>query len=505
MAVAQDKKASQLTVPVAVADTDFAAGVRPASGGDPNLDIQLPVGLIRAPIIDGLAAGDVPVAAKGVLLDGGLPLTAKLAGATGPGPLVAQIGDSRHANGILNASPAFGRTMQSAGSWIEFLTHGRVRCPVSYNMAVGGTGTADLDGQITNVLALSPLPTHCAILVGTNTINNATSATGLMATMQAQTIAAWQRLLRYGITPIQTLDLPREWATTTLTAAVKRSLHNEYNNWLRAVHRQYRVLIVDPVWKLTDPAKATGECLTSLYYSELPLKIHPGPMGSYIVGNLYKDLFEGLGLPPRYVGLGRGDVYDATNNQRGNLIAEGGVFYSSGGSLAGANPPTGTVGLGLILRNDTGAASLVSCVGSLEARTDGPGNWQKVVASVDGSGPGATILVYNQGTFNCAIGDTVEFGIDIEFDSSSVANQCAVAVEDRTTAGAAVNQGQYGMQFGSVADIGAFQSTFSGRAITPPLTLGANFVVLRYLVSIQLNPSSTITFRLGAASLRKVL
>ena len=78
MAVAQDKKASQLTVPVAVADTDFAAGVRPASGGDPNLDIQLPVGLIRAPIIDGLAAGDVPVAASGVVTAGGVPAEVRL-------------------------------------------------------------------------------------------------------------------------------------------------------------------------------------------------------------------------------------------------------------------------------------------------------------------------------------------------------------------------------------------------------------------------------------------
>lgn len=420
-----------------------------------------------------------------------------------PGPLLAQIGDSRHANGILAAAPSFGRTMQSAGSWIEFLTHGRVRAPVSYNKAVGGTGTVDLDGQITQVLALSARPTHCAILTGTNAINNAASATGLMSAMQGHFIAAWSRLRAEGIMPITCLDLPRQWSDTTLTAAVKRRLHNQLNAWLRQAATKYGSLLIDPIWKLTDPTKASGECLESLYYSEA-LKIHPGPTGGYIIGGLYKSLFESMGLPPRYVGLGRGDTYDATDNAQGNLIPDGGTMAQSGGTVSGANPPTGTVPLGWILRNDTGAASLTSCVGSLEARSDGPGNWFKVVATTDGSGP-ATVLIYNQSVFGLVVGDTIQFGVDLVFDSSSGVNQCAVSVEDRNTGGASVNLAQYAMQFGSSVDIGAFQSTFDGRAITDPLTLGASFAVVRHGISVQLNPSSSVTLRIGAAEMRKVL
>ena len=501
MAVTQDKKASELTAPVSIADTDVIAGYRPGTGGEPNADIRMAVGLIR----DQVPASGIVSAADAAAGRPAQRLDAIIAAHTVnqrafAGPLVAQIGDSRHANGILAASPAFGRTMQSAGSWIEFLSFGRVKAPPSYNMAVGGTSPSDLDGQITNVLALSPRPTHCAILTGTNAINNASTVTGLLSGMQADFQAAWSRLLAYGIVPITCLDLPRQWTDTTLTALVKRRIHNQLNNWLRQAAPRYRSLLIDPIWQLTDPASSTGECLTSLYYAEAT-KIHPGPTGGYIVGGLYKDLFESMGLPPRYVGLGRGDFYDATNNPQGNLIPDGGTMYNSAGTVSGGTPPTGTVPTGWILRNDLSFAGL-SCVGSLEARTDGPGNWFKVVATATG-GP-ATVLIYNQTTYNLSIGDTIQFGIDVIFDSSSGVNQCAVSVEDRTAAGAAVNRGHYAMQYGTAATIGTFQPTFAGRAITDPLTLGASWVTVRHGASIQLNPGGSFTARFGAAELRKV-
>jgi len=47
MAVAQDKRASELTAPVSIAATDMIAGYRPGTGGEPNLDIKMAVGLIR--------------------------------------------------------------------------------------------------------------------------------------------------------------------------------------------------------------------------------------------------------------------------------------------------------------------------------------------------------------------------------------------------------------------------------------------------------------------------
>lgn len=51
---ATDKKTSQLTVPVSIADTDVATGYRPGTGGAANLDIQVPVNLIRKPLVDKL-------------------------------------------------------------------------------------------------------------------------------------------------------------------------------------------------------------------------------------------------------------------------------------------------------------------------------------------------------------------------------------------------------------------------------------------------------------------
>lgn len=64
---ATDKRASELTAPVSIEDADTFPGYRPGTGGEPNLDIRATAGLIRAPIIAGLASGDVTVAARGVV------------------------------------------------------------------------------------------------------------------------------------------------------------------------------------------------------------------------------------------------------------------------------------------------------------------------------------------------------------------------------------------------------------------------------------------------------
>lgn len=63
-----DKRASELTAPVSIEDSDTFPGYRPGTGGDPNLDIRGTAGLIRAPIIAGLASGSVTVAAAGVVI-----------------------------------------------------------------------------------------------------------------------------------------------------------------------------------------------------------------------------------------------------------------------------------------------------------------------------------------------------------------------------------------------------------------------------------------------------
>lgn len=420
-----------------------------------------------------------------------------------PYALVAAIGDSRHANGILSNAPSFGRTMQSAWSWIEFLSYGRIRCPASYNKAVGGTSPSDLDGQITNILALSPRPSHCVILSGTNAINNAASAAGLLAGMQASFVEAWARLRRNGIVPVQVLDLPRQWTTTTLTAAAKRLIHASLNQWLRATAPGQGCLLIDPVWKLTDPANSNGECLTSLYYPESPA-IHPGPTGGIIVGQIYVDQFlQTLNLPPRYLGRGRGDIYDAINSITGNLIPEGGLAVSGGGSLGGGNPPTGTVPLGWILRNDTGTANLTSCVGSLVARTDGPGNRFRVAATATGA---ATVLIYGQGSYNCAVGDTVQFAIDSILTDATGLIQHSVSLAEYASNLSTINRREFGMQFGTVASIGAFPTSWDGRAICDPMTLSASFSQIRWGVSIEFGASGgSFTADLAAPELRKVV
>lgn len=415
--------------------------------------------------------------------------------------LLGFAGDSRHANQWFTNGVYRGRVMHNAGAWYEGLTHGRVRAPRSYNVAVGGTGWDVLVSQVQSLIAMSPKPTHVAILTGTNSINNATSATGLLAAGKAAFIQAWQLLVSAGIVPITVLDCPRQWTASTLTAAVKRSLWAEFINWQRIAAGTYGSQIVDSIWCLTDPANANGECLTSLYLVESPA-IHPSNTGGYLVGQRFKTLFEALGLPERYVGFSKGDVYDATNAPTGNLLVEGGIFASSGGTASGGTPPSSTnVPLGWIARNDNSNSTLTSCTSTLVSRTDGLGNLWQIDAAATGP---VSLLFYNQGAYNCAIGDTIWFGIDIEMVSSTGLAALYSGIEDRNGAGSVVNQAEYGMYHGSVAVDGPLQATFAGRFITEDMTLGASWGVTRFGVGVTFGSSGgSFQMKLGAAEMRK--
>lgn len=392
--------------------------------------------------------------------------------------------------------------MHNAGAWLDPITHSRVRAPRAYNVAVGGTGWDVLVAQCQALATMSPRPTHVAMICGTNSINNASSATGLLAEGKAAFTAAWQVLTSAGIVPITVIDLPRQWTDTTLTAAVKRSLWAEWINWQRLAAPGYGSLVLDAVWRLTDPSNADGEALTSLYLVESPA-IHPSNTGGYLVGLQAKALFEAMGLlPPRYVGAGKGDKYNATNAQTGNLLAEGGTFASTGGTANGGTPPSATnVPLGWIARNDNGNATLTSCTSTLVSRTDGPGNiWQIDAAA---TGP-VSLLFYNQGAYNCAIGDTIWFALDINLVSSSGLASMYAGIEDRNAAGNVVNQTQYGLYHGAVSTDGPLQDSFDIRATTEDMTLGASWGVTRFGVGVTFGASGgAFQLKLGAAEMRK--
>lgn len=57
MAVAQDKRISELTAPTTIADTDVLGGYRPGTGGEPNLDIKMTAGLLRSIDAEAIFAG----------------------------------------------------------------------------------------------------------------------------------------------------------------------------------------------------------------------------------------------------------------------------------------------------------------------------------------------------------------------------------------------------------------------------------------------------------------
>lgn len=146
---ATDKRLSELTAPVSIADTDVLGGYRPGTGGAPNLDIRATAGLIRAPILAGLADGSVAVAASGVVTAAGVPAEVRLAAV----PLTAEeygvqadddgsgggTDDTAALTALINAALSQNRPILLPPRKIKLTGSSPIRLPLALTMA----GTSD--------------------------------------------------------------------------------------------------------------------------------------------------------------------------------------------------------------------------------------------------------------------------------------------------------------------------------------------------------------------------
>ena len=421
-------------------------------------------------------------------------------------PLLGMIGDSRLANGKVISSSDLFRYMHGVGSWVGVLTKGNVSAPLSYNKAVVGStlnsyvgdgnasarGIIPADGsagQLSDLLAMSPLPSHALILDGTNDIGFCMS----LASMKSLIQTVWSRLQSAGIVPVMLLDLPRGW---TVTAS--RNQHFAYNTWLQINAPKYGAVIIDATPVLEDIASSTGDPLSSLYYDSPA--IHPNNLGAYNAGLRVANYFNALSLAMPFHGFSQGDVYDATNNPGGNLMPKGGVCSGSGGTLVGTNV-SGTVCDGMQVNLFSG--SVTSCVCAVSTRADGgAGNWQTMTITTAGAAqiwfyPSSDITIAGA---TIAVGDALEFGFD--FDATTPANVSGITgrlIDNNVNAGLAT---YYGMAFDVTK--GALPTAFVGRVEMDALTLLASTTRVLPVVSISISGAVTgAVLKVGGLSLRK--
>ena len=408
MAVAQDKRTSELTAPVSIADTDMFPGYRPGTGGEPNLDIRASAGLIRAPILAGLAAGDVAVdgipSAKnaGAMANGTADDVGSLAqrftdGSTtvltpasysvssltvpygktlviqrgaqlqvsgttisiqgqvrapdavfGPPGLCASIGDSR-TGGSAYAIPGTSLTnLNTLWTMCMLRTNGALQWTPELSFGIGGSTTTSLDAQITSLAATSRLPRYCYVLSGTNDDGTVTADEQVR-----RFVNAWLRLLGMGIVPIHICDLPR--VQSSYTAALC-SRNRQCQARLATLARHMGVIFVDGTPVMTDYSNTTGDPLAASFSTDL---IHQSPVGNYAIAGVLSSLLLGKMLVPAWGHLASptgADVYHATNNPYGNNWINP-LFIGTGGAK-GSNV-TGNVPTGYTVTRNTGANSAV--------------------------------------------------------------------------------------------------------------------------------------------------
>jgi hypothetical protein len=425
-----------------------------------------------------------------------------------PAPVLAQAGDSRLSLAKTISGSDLFRNMHGVGAWAGPLTNGEVKAPLSYNRAVTsatmtsyvGDGGANAKGiipadgsagQLSEILALSPLPSHCLILTGTNDIALPSPAIPLadMKTSMATIIA---RLLNAGIVPLVLLDLPRGWVT-----AAYRQKHFAWNTWLIEAAPKLGAVVIDATPVLMDITNANGDPLASMFYDSPAL--HPSNLGAKTAATVIANYFNELGLSTPFRGFSAGDVYEATNNPQGNKAPNGGVGYGTGGTKTGANI-TGDVWTGWRVESVSGPGNVTSCVCSVEARSDGgAGNWQKIDLTTSA---GVTIWFYPAANITATAGDILELGVDLDV-SGVVANVSNVTARIADYNSTTLLATYYAMNFDTAR--GAIPSAFAGRFSTEgdPMTMLANTTRVFPIMSMTVTGAVTnVIMKVGGVSLR---
>lgn len=251
----------------------------------------------------------------------------------------ALLGDSRNdqafSGGALSNGLKRTKTALHWLHWFNALNGQKLACIASY--AVSGSRTSDLDGQITNLLALTTLPQFAFIWSGVNDLSN--SVTALTAFTNVSN--ACTRLLSAGITPVVFLE---PGSTSFTTSALVAALF-EYNERLRGLaHSNRAVFVFDTTSTMWNP---TGAAWTStpapVFKTGFSLDgTHPTNLAGNALGAAFGAWFPGiiLGVDTRPACIGE---FLFANNPF-NAIVNGLFTTTTGGSTGGSGTlASGTV------------------------------------------------------------------------------------------------------------------------------------------------------------------
>jgi hypothetical protein len=447
---------------------------------------------IPAGVVVRFPVGSYPKFADGIVptIHGRLQFDGMEGGPALPGGRMGWIGDSRSAAGAASDSLA----ATSLWLWLGAGSDGVVVPDPRYGMAVGGTTTAALDGQITNLLAAGT-PAACGILTGTND-NDAFAGSGnsvASAVQISRIVSAWCRLLSWGILPIHLADLPRG-AATAYSAALK-ARNAGTNSGLLRLAPKFGAFYYDMA-RIMSSAGTDGEP----YPNETYDLIHPSPYGAAAL----MASFAGPDLKSRYPGFYGFDRdfdasagYDATLSPAATAqLVQNPTFKGSGGSVLFGSI-TGTIATGVGIWHSgtsTGTASTVARSAPLYSQM-----WQQLSIPAPSSGT-EEYRVYVYCTPNPAPrGSRMQMAVDVNLTGAVNGSSDVLTVEAvyNPTAGRLAVVGEV------PASQGGFAGPYGGRMILPTHIVPSDatdwYVIVRYVVVAG---GSTRVLQVGSPSAR---
>ena len=410
-------------------------------------------------------------------------------------PNLAIVGDSRAAQAFTDTGTGglhnYQRKPNGFGSWVDFLTQQRIAVSKDYCKAVSSSLVSEVAGQLAQVFALSPSPSHVAILTGTNTFAAGTSA----ATAWAQLVPNIAACISRGIQPIIIFDLPRQLSTWT-AANARQSF--QFNQIVRSNAGLYGALVVDPTQYLADSANSNGDPLSNYYYDG----IHPATMGGYYIGKAIADLISPL-LPAPIAGFAsNGDTYNATDNPYGNILQNGLFTGTAGTNTSSGGAASGTVASLWNNRTLTGTGTSVA---SIVARSDGkPGNWQQLVLTSTGTSTYRFSLITAPpvNTYY-ARGDRLALALDLDVSSATGLEVCTISLSDYDGGSTIYDATNHFASTLISATYYPMPTAFAGRVHTDPITTGAGSNGLLVRGEFQVKDGAA-TIKIGGAELRRI-
>lgn len=307
----------------------------------------------------------------------------------------------------------------------------------------GQTSEYILANGLPQVLAMSPRPATCFVLVGTNDRPAGLTPDQSMANIKAITEA----LQGAGITPFLATIPPRNDAGTT---TARKRQDNQFNRRLREYARLNNLVLFDFYSVLVNPTSAGtgGWALASDSVGAISDtsddQIHPNNYGAYLMAKEVSRKLDGRLVLQTRVGAPR-DM-DSMYTSGGGASVEGNIIPN--GSFSGTGGTKGAIATGSLAdewsrQGDAAPTGGGTIVLSKVARTDRVGFWQQITISGGSAGN-------NQGNYKIRsdrdypsalgalgpttwqVGDQVWGQVSFETDASGWANggdtPCGMAI-----------------------------------------------------------------------------